>query len=410
MMQSVNRLRVISRIKAIVFSRHFNAASVNYTEWSRAIQEQLPVLLRVDDRSFEDGIRKLLLELRSSHTNFYRSNTQPALPQHAIGATLSSVPYNGAIRWMVLDVFDESPAARAGLERGQFLQEVDDVRVEPHALPVFRFGHEHRLTVESPCQSRLRHIILSVPARKQRLRRPPLVEPSSVTHRILGSIGMLKIPFFSGAFGIRFSKLLDRAIQSLKAQGCNRLIIDLRGCLGGSLGFARLASYMCPDRIPIGYDVTRTRLQHGYHVAQLPRVSMPRSRIGVLFCLARFSLQDKSLVLLTQGLGDQPFHGRIVVLVNEWTNSAGEIVAQFAKDTKLAIVVGKQTRGNVLGSTTFDVGGGYRLYLPIFGWYGPSGRSSEGYGVEPDLSIDVNPDRLCYGSDAQFEKALEILQ
>jgi C-terminal processing protease CtpA/Prc len=97
---------------------------------------------------------------------------------------------------------------------------------------------------------------------------------------------------------------------------------------------------------------------------------MPRSRIGVLFCLARFSLQDKSLVLLTQGLGNQPFHGRIVVLVNEWTNSAGEIVAQFAKDTKLAIVVGKQTRGNVLGSTTFDVGGGYRLYLPIFGWYG----------------------------------------
>jgi len=99
-----------------------------------------------------------------------------------------------------------------------------------------------------------------------------------------------------------------------------------------------------------------------------------------------------------------------VVLVNEWTNSAGEIVAQFAKDTKLAIVVGKQTRGNVLGSTTFDVGGGYRLYLPIYGWYGPSGNSSEGYGVQPDMSIDVNPDRLSYGSDAQFEKALEILQ
>jgi C-terminal processing protease CtpA/Prc len=409
-MTQSDRLKVIYRIKEIVFSRHFNAAGVNYSDWSRAIEVQLPVLLRADDKTFEDGIRNLLRELRSSHTNFYRSDTQPALPQHAIGATFSSVSYNGAARWMVLDVFDQSPAARAGLKPGQFLQELDNVRVAPPAFPVFRFGHEHRLTLECPWQGKPRNLILNVPARKQRLRRLPLVEPSSVTHHVVGSIGMLKIPFFSGAFGIRFSKLLDRAIHSIKAQGCNRLIIDLRGCLGGSLGFARLASYMCPNRIPIGYDVTRTRLQRGYDIAQLPRVSMPRSRIGLLFCLARFSLQDKSLVLLTQGLGNQPFHGRIVVLVNEWTNSAGEIVAQFATDTKLAIVVGKQTRGNVLGSTTFDVGDGYRLYLPIFGWYGPNGNSSEGYGVQPDVSVDVNPDRLCYGSDAQFEKALEILQ
>jgi C-terminal processing protease CtpA/Prc len=50
----------------------------------------------------------------------------------------------------------------------------------------------------------------------------------------------LKISFVSGAFGIRFSKLLDAAVESLKAQGYDRLVIDLRGCLGGSLGFARL--------------------------------------------------------------------------------------------------------------------------------------------------------------------------
>ena len=67
---------------------------------------------------------------------------------------------------------------------------------------------------------------------------------------------------------------------------------------------------------------------------------MPNTKLGLLFCLTRFSVQDKSLVLLTQGLGKQPFHGRVVVLVNEWTNSAGEMAAQFAKDTKLATVVG----------------------------------------------------------------------
>ncbi len=48
-----------------------------------------------------------------------------------------------------------------------------------------------------------------------------------------------------------------------KAQGCDRLVIDLRGCLGGSLGSARLVSYLRPDRIPIGYDVTRKGWNEG---------------------------------------------------------------------------------------------------------------------------------------------------
>jgi len=113
---------------------------------------------------------------------------------------------------------------------------------------------------------------------------------------------------------------------------------------------------------------------------------------------------------LTQGLGKQPFHSRVVVLVNERTNSAGEMAAQFAKDTKLALIVGKQTRGNVLGSTMFNVGHGYQLYLPIFGWYSPSGNYTEGSGVRPDVSIDIDPDRLAYGEDAQVNKAQELLE
>jgi len=99
-----------------------------------------------------------------------------------------------------------------------------------------------------------------------------------------------------------------------------------------------------------------------------------------------------------------------VVLVNEWTNSAGEMAAQFAKDTKFATIVGKQTRGNVLGSTMFNVGNGYQLYLPIFGWYSPNGTYTEGAGVRPDVPIDIDPDRLAYGEDAQLNKALELFE
>ena len=70
---------------------------------------------------------------------------------------------------------------------------------------------------------------------------------------------------------------------------------------------------------------------------------MPRTRAALALTLARFAFQDKSLVLLTQGLGPQPFHGKIVILVNEWTNSAAEMVASFAADHRLATIVGNKT-------------------------------------------------------------------
>jgi carboxyl-terminal processing protease len=410
MLESADRLKVISRVKAIVVKRHFNIGNVDYADWCRAVDEQIPTLLQADDNTFDEGVRSLLRGLKSSHTNFYHSDSNPTLPQHVVGATLRSVPRIGASQWMFLDVFEDGPAAQGGIRPGHLLVAVDGTAAIPPAFPAFRFGQEHQVTIELPDRKEARSLVLRVPPRRAKRRRPPLLEPKSLSYRMLRNIGILKIPFFSGAFGFLFSRLLDAAVESLKAQGCDRLIIDLRGCLGGSLGFAHLVSYLCPDRIPIGYDVTRKRLQTGYNVAQFPRVPMPSSKLGLLFCLARFSVRDKSLVLLTQGLGIQPFHGRVVVLVNEWTNSAGEIVAQFAKDAQLATVVGKQTRGNVLGSTMFNVGSGYQLYLPIFGWYSPSGTYTEGSGVRPDIPVDIDPDGLAYGADAQVNKALELLE
>jgi carboxyl-terminal processing protease len=410
MLQPAARLKVISRVKAIVLKHHFNIGHVDYSDWSRAVDEQIPTLLTADDNAFDEGVRDLLSQLKSSHTNLYRSDTNPTMPQHVIGATLRSVPHIGAPQWMFLDVFEDGPAARAGISPGHLLITVNGMPATPPSFPVFHFGEEHHVTIGLPNRQEARNLLLTVPLRRAKGRRPPLVEPKSVSHRMLRNIGILKIPYFSGAFGIRFSRLLDVAVESLKAQGCDRLIIDLRGCLGGSLGFARLLSYLCPDRFPIGYDITRKRLQRGYNVAQFPRVPMPSTKLGVLFCLARFSVRDKSLMLLTQGLGKQPFHGRIAVLVNEWTNSAGEMAAQFAKDTKLATVVGKQTRGNVLGATIFNVGDSYQLYLPVFGWYSPSGNYAEGSGVPPDVEIDIDPHRLACGDDAQVNKALELLQ
>jgi C-terminal processing protease CtpA/Prc len=405
------RLAVISRVKTLVLKHHFNIGNVDYAQWSREVDEQSTTLTAADDGVFEEGIRALLSKLKCSHTKFYAADVNSTRPQHVIGATLRSVTDSGRPHWMFLDVFEDGPAARAGVAPGQLLLSVDSTQALPPAFPIFRFGQDHQVTTKVPGQQETQNLVITVPQMKTRKGRPPLIEPKSVSHRMLTQrVGLLRVPFFPGSFGIRFSKLLNAAVEDLKAKGCDRLIIDLRGCLGGSLGFANLVSYLCADQIPIGYDVTRKRLQRGYTTAELPRVPMPKTKAGVLFCLARFSVQDKSLMLLTQGLGKQPFHGHVVMLVNEFTNSAGEMAAQFVKDTKLATVVGQKTMGNVLGSTTFSVGNGYTLYMPIVGWYSPNGNYAEGSGVQPDVSVDVDPKVLAHGSDAQLNQALDVLQ
>jgi C-terminal processing protease CtpA/Prc len=140
------------------------------------------------------------------------------------------------------------------------------------------------------------------------------------------------------------------------------------------------------------------------------RVPMPRSRFELLFTLVRFSFRDKSVMLLTQGLGTQPFHNRIVVLVNEWTNSAAEMVANFAAENRLATIVGQKTRGNVLGAMNFKVGGGYWLRLPVFGWFTSNGRSLEGNGVDPDVLVEISPDALADEQDNQVARAVDVVK
>ena len=295
--------------------------------------------------------------------------------------------------------------------QGDVLLAVDGTSYAPPSMPPFKVGQTCMLRVSSIQGDNVREVAIEVPNRKGTKSRPPIVEPKSLAHSMIApKVGLLKIVYFPGELGVRFSEALDAAIRALKEQGCERLIIDLRGNIGGGLGFARLASYLCPGQIPIGHSLTPGRLRRGYDRAELPRVPMPHTRATLALTLARFAFRDKSLVLLTRGLGPQPFHGKIVILVNEWTNSAAEMVASFAADHRLATIVGNKTAGNVLGAANFRVGSGYWLRLPVFGWYASQGSCLEAKGVSPDVVVDVDPVLLNAGIDQQMDKALEILR
>lgn len=404
------RGEILASVKERVLKEHFNVGGVNYNEWARRFDERSLTLLDVDIEEFEGGVRKALAELGSSHTVFYHERTSRLLPQHSINATIRAFERDGRESWHFLDVFEDGPAHLAGIKRGEMLVAVDGTLCAPPTMPPFRIGTTHKIAVSSARGENPREIAISVPFRKGTKERPPIVEPKSPIHAVAApKTGLLKIPYFPGPTGISFANALDLAIRDLKSRGCDRLIIDLRGNIGGSLGFARLASYLCPDRIPIGHSLTPARLRKGYTRDTLPRVPMPRTTPQFVLALAHFALRDKSVVLLTQGLGPQPFHGRVAILVNEWTNSAGEMLASFASENRLATIIGTKTAGNVLGALNRRVGAGYWLRVPVFGWYTSSGKCLEGQGVSPDLHLDIDPLSLESAIDQQMHRAAEVL-
>jgi C-terminal processing protease CtpA/Prc len=241
-----------------------------------------------------------------------------------------------------------------------------------------------------------------------------MIEPRSLSYRVSSQhTGYIRVATFPGAVGLDFARGFDNIIRNFKDQGVQRLIVDLRGNIGGGLGSLRLMSYLCPGKLQIGYSLTRRRLRKGYRKEALTRIGkIPSTKAELLMMALRFKVfqRDRSMILVTEGLGQQPFHGRIVILINEYTHSAAEMVASFAKQNRLATIVGTRTAGEVLGGANFKLAGGYILRMPVAGWYTWQGECIEGKGVEPDFVVENSPESLGAGSDAQLDKALELVK
>jgi carboxyl-terminal processing protease len=201
--------------------------------------------------------------------------------------------------------------------------------------------------------------------------------------------------------------MFDTAIAHLKDS--TRLIVDLRGNTGGGIGGLRLMSYLTPGKNEVGYSLTRAKKEKGYAREQLPRFGRIPSHKATLFWLAlRYGFIDKSILVVTEGLGPQKFHGRVVILVNEHTASAGEMVAAFAEENGLATIVGKKTPGRLLSGTTFRMKPGYILGLPVAAYLTWQGSLIEGKGITPSVSVELTADQLMAGHDTQMQKAVEL--
>jgi C-terminal processing protease CtpA/Prc len=401
------RKKIFDKVCRLVETKHFNPA-MNGVDWKALVQSRRDQILACDGaEAFEKEVHKLVAELKTSHTGFRHAGMQNIPARHAINATLQRFAVNGTERWMFQDVHRGGPAYLAGIRPGDLLLGTGEREIRPPEDLTFSAGGSAELAIET-LQGDVEWVKLRLPMPKSK--KHPVTAPEAVHAEMLtDEIGLLKVAMFPGAIGIDVAKDIDRGIAALN--GCSRLIVDLRGNTGGGIGGLRLMSYLTPGKLEVGYSLTRKRRERGYRREELTRFGRIPSRKGTLFWLAaRYALVDKSILVVTEGLGPRRFHGRVVLMVNEHTASAGEMVAAFAEENKLATIVGTKTPGRLLSGGAFKVGHGYILGLPVAGYLTWQGRMLESNGIIPSVSVELSREALREGRDTQLEKAVEVVE
>ena len=282
-------------------------------------------------------------------------------------------------RLLIANVFEGSPASKAGLAAGDVLVGVDGERVAEAGLDkvvgllrgprgtqvrvtVVRDGAEQAITVTREA--------FNVPS----VRRVARLGAS-------GEVGYVQIVSFQRTTGVE----LSRALDELEKQGATKgLVIDLRDNPGGLL---TAAVDVCNLLLEKGAVVsTKGR---GFGQSQVYRVSH-----------WRFERHDQPLVVLVDGM----------------SASSSEIVAAALKDHRRATLVGSRTYGKGIVQSVMPVElGQSAVYLTSARFYSPSGVCFQSLGIEPDVAVkgETRPasrdDRANPATDAALRRALEVL-
>lgn len=389
-------------------TKYYFDPQYNGTDWPQRAKQSRERIVGIEDpEGFEIAMHDLVRSLRTSHTGFFHQSVRRVPARLAIGASIRKVDRDGQKLWVVQDVHEGGPAHCAGLRPLDLLVEINGSVIPVADSPAFPMGALARVKV----LRNSREVTLDIDVPVPRSRKQPYAEPKAVSFSTLNhSIGYLKVSILPGLLGLDVAREIDAGVAAVA--DCDRLILDLRSHLGGGLGVLRLMSHLTPGKLPIGYTVTRRKVEHGYTKENLRKLDhLPTEKpnpLAILSMAVKFGGRDPSVMLVSEGLGAKKWHGRILILTNEHTISAGEMVCAFAKENSLARIVGTETAGRLIPGSGFKVGLGYLVIMPRAEYITWGGQKFEGRGVVPDIVVPWSPEASAAGKDNQLECAIEL--
>jgi carboxyl-terminal processing protease len=401
------RERILTKVQETVQAGYY-APDFHGKHWYEIVASHRPAVFDArTTEGFEQEMNTMLADL-DSNMRLLGPNSK-ITARNAINASFHAVDVRGdGRRWVFQDVAPGGVAQRSGVMPADVLLTIDGAPAAPPERPAFEMDRATRVEVLRGNERKQIDLDLKTPTPKYKDN--PYSEPTSVTGTMTPDrIAIVKISLFPGRIGIDFANALSQLFRGRLA-GAEGLVLDLRGNPGGGIGNLRLMSLFTPTRQPVGYSLDRATAENGTPKERLPRLGKIPSQKWELIPLAVRLGTKKSVVLETEGLGTQPFHGRIVILVNKHTTGAAEMVTLFAKENSLATIVGTTTPGRLISRTGTKVGAGYQLVFPVAAYQSWNGTRIEGQGIAPDIRVAWSFEDAQRGEDTQLDRALEVLR
>jgi len=253
-------------------------------------------------------------------------------------------------RLAVIAPIEGTPAYRAGIKSGDFITKVNDETTKDltlmDAVQKMRGpkGSKVNLTIQrdgtpDPLQFTLVRDTIKI---------------ESVKSKVLDNIGYVRLTQFQESTGRDLSKVL----KQFKEQKLQSTILDLRNNPGGLL----TASVEVSEQF------------------------LPGGKL-VVYTKGRESKKDEWISKGKDQMDDSP----MIILINEGSASASEIVAGALQDYGRAVIVGTTSFGKGSVQTILPLGDGSGLRLTTAKYYTPKGRSIQSTGITPDIVVKPQP-------------------
>lgn len=330
------------------------------------------------ERSY-GAIRGVLDLLEDPNTSFMTPDQATSFLEsmdgsfEGIGATVDWEEEMGAVR--IVEPFENQPAWEAGLRRNDLIIAIDGEDVSEmvdlnEAVSKIKGPRGTivvltvvRDDVDAPYEVEVERDVIQIPI---------------VFSEMLGEnedIAYVRLSRFSDNASDRLRDAINSTIREREVRG---MIFDMRGNPGGLLREAvHVSSLFLPD--------------------------------DELVLIERFSDGSED-VYRAEGGAIVPEDLPIVVLVDEGSASASEIVSGVLQDTGRAVLLGTTTFGKGSVQLPHHLSDGSLMRVTIARWYTPKERSIDGTGLEPDILVEITEEQIEAEEDPQRDRALELLE
>lgn len=342
----------------------------------RAIIDQY-YLGEIDEQKLRDGAIKGYVEGLGDEYSQYITKEEyeefsANIMGNYVGIGIYMAVYKDSEEIVVLATMPDSPAEKAGLQSGDIITKVNDVAYTGDELDTASNAIKGEAGTKVTLEIQRGEELLTFEIERQKV----IVNP--VTSEVLeNNIGYISLVSFDEECSEQFKE----KYEELASQGIKGLIIDLRNNGGGIVQEAlTIANYIVPKGKDLLITVNKNEKEVIEKATEDPIITVP-----------------------------------VVVLVNENSASASEILVGALKDNGCATIIGKRTFGKGVIQEVLKLSDGSGIKLTTEEYYTPNRTKINKVGIEPDITVELPEDvvpsyNIDREDDTQLQRAIEELK